>query len=78
MKALLEQLDKIENKHKEYFAKKSSYKLKHYIIQKPNTKNLIYIDTDESALKNYPLPKEIEIELRNTFKYREDSIIGSE
>ncbi|HKC69864.1 MAG TPA: hypothetical protein VKG26_16630 [Bacteroidia bacterium] len=72
MKAFLLQLDKIEIDYKEYFNKKGSYKLKHYIIQKASSDpNLIYIDLDESALKNYPLPKEIEKELRMTFKIRE-------
>ena len=73
MKAILEQLNKIEDKHKEYFAKKDSHKLKHYVTQKPQAKNLIYVDIDESALKNYPLSKEIEAELRDIFKTIEDS-----
>ncbi|HXT83173.1 MAG TPA: hypothetical protein VN704_02405 [Verrucomicrobiae bacterium] len=74
MIALLIQFDRIENKYEEYFNKKDSHKLKHYVIQKPDIKNpnLIYVDLDENALKNYPLPKEIENELRITFKVREN------
>ena len=71
MKNIFLKLDKIENEHKDYFNKKDSYKLKHYIIQKPShIPNYLYTDLDEKALKNYPLPKEIENKLRNSFRIR--------
>jgi hypothetical protein len=77
MKTLLIQLDIIENEYKEHFSNKSSYKLKHYIIKRPYSPSLIYIDLDEIALKNCPLPKEIEEELRITFKASEISAFVS-